>query len=69
VPLTTATGFSFSAIAGAGGMTPNLYKDEVLMILQGTGAGQERYILSHDAVTINVKTNFTTLPDGTSNIS
>ncbi len=36
------------------------------MIILGTGAGQERYILSHTATTFTLKTNWTTNPDGTS---
>ena len=65
--LTTATIFSANTI-GAGGlsMTPDLYKDELVMILTGTGAGQERYISTHTATTATLKSNWTTAPDGTS---
>lgn len=67
VPLTTATIFSASTIgAGSLALTPNLFKDEVVMIVLGTGAGQERYVLSHTATTFTLKTNWTTNPDGTS---
>jgi hypothetical protein len=44
-PITTATVFSANTIGAAGlTLTPNLYKDEVVMITSGTGAGQERFI-------------------------
>lgn len=67
VPLTTATAFSASTIGASGlAMTPNLYADELVMILSGTGAGQERYVLSHTATTLTLKTNWTTTPDATS---
>lgn len=67
VPLTTATVFSANTIGAAGLTTvPNLYKDEVVMIISGTGLGQERFILSHTATTFTTKTNWTTNPDGTS---
>ena len=68
VPLTTATAFSANTIGASGlTLTPNLFKDELVMILSGTGAGQERFILSHTATTFTTKTNWTTNPDGTSN--
>src|SRR6185437_5041886 len=67
VPETTATSFSASTIGASGlTLTPDLFKDEMVMILHGTGAGQERYILSHTATTFTLKTNWTTTPDGTS---
>jgi hypothetical protein len=66
VPLTTATIFSASTIGAAGlTLTPNLFKDELVMTIAGTGAGQERYILSHTATTFTLKTNWGTNPDGT----
>ncbi len=64
---TTADIFSASTIGNSGlALLADLYKDEVVMILAGTGAGQERYIASHTATTITTKTNWTTNPDGTS---
>jgi len=67
VPLTTADIFSASTIGRASlATTPDLYRDELVMILIGTGAGQERTILSHTATTFTLKTNWTTNPDGTS---
>lgn len=66
VPLTTADIFSASTIGRAGaGLEPDLYRDELVMILEGTGAGQERRITSHTD-TFNVTPNWTTNPDGTS---
>ncbi len=67
VPLTTATIFGASAIGAAGlTLTPDLYKDELVMILSGTGAGQERYVSTHTATTFTLKSNWTTVPDATS---
>jgi len=67
VPLTTATAFSANTIGGSGlALTPNLFSGELVMVLSGTGAGQERYILSHTATTFTLKANWTTNPDGTS---
>ncbi len=67
VPLTTATAFSANTIGASGlTLTPNLFNDELVMILSGTGAGQERFVLSHIATTFTLKTNWTTNPDGTS---
>jgi hypothetical protein len=67
VPLTTATAFSANTIGASGlALTPNLFNGELVMILAGTGAGQERYVLSHTATTFTLKTNWTTNPDGTS---
>ena len=66
-PLTTATVFSANTIGASGlALTPDLFKDELVMILSGTGAGQERYISTHTATTFTLKTNWTTNPDGTS---
>jgi hypothetical protein len=67
VPNTAANIFSANTIGNSGlALTPNLYKDELVMILGGTGSGQERYILSHTATTFTLKTNWTTTPDATS---
>jgi hypothetical protein len=67
VPLTTATSFSASTIGASGlALVPDLFKDELVMILSGTGAGQERFISTHTATTFTLKTNWTTNPDGTS---
>ncbi len=65
--LTTANIFSAASIGNSGlAMTPDLYRDEVVMIIAGTGAGQERYILTHTATAITPKSNFAPAPDGTS---
>jgi hypothetical protein len=67
VGLTTATTFSANTIGASGlALTPDLFKDELVMILSGTGAGQERFISTHTATTFTLKTNWTTNPDGTS---
>ncbi|MGH9808281.1 MAG: hypothetical protein ACRD9W_13655, partial [Terriglobia bacterium] len=67
VPLTTADIHSASTIGASSlALTPNLFKDEVVMITGGTGAGQEGYILSHTATTFTMKANWATAPDGTS---
>jgi hypothetical protein len=67
VPLTTATAFSANTIGASGlTLTPSLFNDELVMIILGTGAGQERFVLSHTATTFTMKTNWTTTPDGTS---
>lgn len=67
VPLTTADIFSASTIGRASlALEPNLYGDEVVAIRGGTGAGQERYILSHTATTFTLKSNWSPSPDGTS---
>jgi len=67
VPLTTANVHTASTIGRSTlALEPNLFKDEVVMILIGTGAGQERYIASHTATTFTLKTNWTTTPDATS---
>ncbi len=64
---TTATIFSANTIGASGlALTPGLFNDELVMIIAATGAGQERYILSHTATTFTLKTNWTTNPDGTS---
>jgi hypothetical protein len=47
-------------------LTPDLYANEQVMILAGTGAGQTGYILSHTATTFTMKANWGTAPDGTS---
>jgi len=67
IPLTTATAFSANTIGASGlALVPNLFKDELVMIVSGTGAGQELYVLSHTATTFTTKANWTTNPDGTS---
>lgn len=67
VPLTTATVFSANTIGAAGlALTPDLFKDEMVMIFSGTGAGQERYVSTHTATTFTLKTVWATNPDGTS---
>jgi phage-related protein len=67
VPATMATTYSANTIGASGlATTPNLFNGELVMILSGTGAGQERYILSHTATTFTLKTNWTTNPDSTS---
>jgi len=67
VPLTTATTFSASTIGASGlTLTPNLFSNELVMILAGTGSGQEGYIASHTATTFTMKANWGTTPDGTS---
>jgi hypothetical protein len=67
IPLTTANVFSASTIGNSGlALTPNLYANELVMILTGTGAGQQGYILSHTATTFTMKANWGTTPDGTS---
>ncbi len=67
VPLTTANISSASSIGRSTlALEPNLHRDEVVMILIGTGAGQERYIALHTATTFTPKSNFSPAPDGTS---
>jgi hypothetical protein len=67
VPLTTADIFSASTIGNSSlTLVPDLYKDEVVTILAGTGNGQERYISTHTATTFTLKSNWTTTPDATS---
>jgi len=67
LPQTTATIFSANTIGAAGlALTPDLFKDELVMVLSGTGAGQERFISTHTATTFTLKTNWTTNPDATS---
>lgn len=67
VPLTVADIHTASSIGRSTlTMTPDLYKDEAVMIIVGTGAGQERYISTHTATAITPKTNFAPAPDGTS---
>lgn len=67
VPLTIPTIFSANTIGAAGlTLTPNLFKDEKVMILGGTGAIEEGFILSHTATTFTMKANWTTTPDATS---
>jgi hypothetical protein len=64
---TIATSFSANTVGASGlALVPNLFNDELVMILTGTGAGQERFVLSHTATTFTLKTNWTTNPDGTS---
>ena len=64
---TTADIFSASSIGSTAlALTPDLYREEVVMIIEGTGAGQERPIASNTATTFTPKTNWTTTPDGTS---
>lgn len=67
VPNTVADIFSANTIGNSAlALTPDLYKDELVMVLSGTGAGQERYISTHTATTFTLKTNWTTAPDATS---
>lgn len=67
VPSILATIFSANTIgAGSLAVTPNLFNNEMVMIIAGTGVGQERFILSHTATTFTTKTNWTTNPDATS---
>ena len=67
VPPTTATIFSANTIGASGlAMTPNLYAGEVVMILAGTGAGQEGVVASNTATTLTMAANWGTNPSGTS---
>lgn len=67
VPLTMATIYSSSTIGASSlNMVPDLFKGEAVMILAGTGAGQERYVSSHTATTLTVSSNWTTVPDSMS---
>jgi hypothetical protein len=67
VPLTLATTFGANTIGSSAlAMTPNLFKDEMVMIVHGTGLGEEGYILSHTATTFTMKANWATAPDGSS---
>jgi len=70
VPLFTADVFSSTTIGKSGGgglgLEPNFYQgDALVMILEGTGAGQERLVSSHTADVFTVPA-WTTNPDGTS---
>ncbi|GEM_PF-2520263 len=66
VPLTTATVFSASTIGAALSLVAELYVQELVMTILGTGAGQERIITTNTAGgTFTVTPNWTTNPDGT----
>lgn len=67
VPLTAATTATANTIGNSGlGLTPNLYANEQVIIVSGTGAGEIGYIASHTATTFTMKANWTTTPDSTS---
>jgi len=67
LPETAATVYASGEIGNAGlGMTPNLYQNMTMWITRGTGAGQERSIVSNTATTIMVTPNWTVVPDATS---
>jgi hypothetical protein len=67
LPKTTANIFSANSIGASGlALVPNLFKGELVAIVNGTGVLQERFILSHSGTTLTVTSNWTTVPDGTS---
>ena len=55
--------------SGAAYPTPNGLAQNIVAIVSGTGAGQERRILSNTATQITVGKAFTVTPDGTSQFS
>jgi len=67
VPLTTADIFSASTIGNSGlAEVTDMHIQRVVMILEGTGAGQERIITGNTGTTVTVAPNWSTNPDGTS---
>lgn len=58
----TSTTIGFSGLA----LMPNLYANEMVMIIGGTGAPEQGYILSHNASVFTMKSAWGVTPDATS---
>jgi len=66
VPKTQANIFSANTIGNSGLSVPaGLYNDESVLLVEGTGAVNERFILSHTATTFTIKGTWPTTPDAT----
>lgn len=67
VPETTTDTFSPATIGNQGlGMLPNEWRQSLVRIAAGTGAGQERAVISNTATTLTVSPAWTITPDATS---
>ncbi|MBA3975568.1 MAG: hypothetical protein C0504_15280 [Candidatus Solibacter sp.] len=67
MPETAVATATVKTMTGAGlSMTANEFRSAVVRITAGRGAGQERAVLSHGVDTFDLQTDWTTVPDGTS---
>jgi hypothetical protein len=67
MPETAVAAATAKTLTGVGlSMTPNEFQSAVVRITAGKGSGQERAVLSHGADTFDLQTEWTTVPDGSS---
>jgi hypothetical protein len=67
MPETAVAAATAKTLTGAGlSMTANEFRSAVVRITAGEGMGQERVVLGHGVDTFDVQTEWTTVPDGTS---